>query len=80
MEDVPMAALFAAWKYKSQAIFSVTIAFVFGALANYFFPNLENNFFVALLLFCASSLVLSVALSLEELFPSEEASQENTLL
>jgi hypothetical protein len=77
MEDCSMPALFAAWKYKSLAIFSVTIIFVFGVLADYFFPNLENDFFVALLLFCASSLILSVVLSLEEPLLSEEIPANN---
>ncbi len=66
-----MSALFAAWKYKSLAIFSLISTFIVGLLANYFNPHLDDNFFVALFLFGGSSLILSVVLSLEA--PSQEA-------
>jgi hypothetical protein len=62
---ISMSALFAAWKYKSLAVFSVTGTFIFGVWANYFFPYLNNDFFVALFLFGSSSLILSVVLSFE---------------
>ncbi len=69
-----MLTLFAAWKYKFLAIGSVVSTFFLGVLANYFFPTLENDFFVALFWFAGSSLILSVVLSLEESLPSEEVS------
>jgi hypothetical protein len=73
-----MTALFAAWKYKSLAAFSVTGTFMFGVWANYFLPYVNNDFFVALFLFGGSSIILSVVLSFDESLLSDEAKVENS--
>jgi hypothetical protein len=67
-----MLALFSAWKYKSLAISFIAGTFIFGIVANYFYPHLEKDFFVALFLFGGSSLMLSVILSLEGSLPAHE--------
>jgi hypothetical protein len=71
-----MPALFAAWKYKSLAIFSVIGTVIFGLVASYFYPHLDNDFFAALFLFGGSSLILSVVLSFEDSLPSQEVTAE----
>jgi hypothetical protein len=67
-----MPALFASWKYKPLAFFFVSGTFIFGAGANYLYPNLESDFFVSLFLFGVSALILSVVLSLEQSPPPEK--------
>jgi hypothetical protein len=66
-----MSDLFASCKYKLLTVFS--IIGVIGVGANYYFPNLENNFFVLLLGFGISALFLSVVLSLEESHQQDES-------
>jgi hypothetical protein len=76
MEGSLMYDLFGSWKYKFLMIFSIVGTFIFGAGANYFFPNLENDFFVLLFWFGGSSLILSIVLSLGESHPPEEVPGE----